>query len=122
MALSAQIALNLLPIVEPPRNPEQQQALMRTLQRSLPDLRSFALLAPAGFLPAPRIDAGYGAVIAAGLLVGFGTRYGSGCTSGHGISGALQLAVSGWTFFLTIFASAVAVSFAVYGKGARHAR
>ena len=50
MALSAQIALNLLPIVEPPRNPEQQQALMRTLQRSLPDLRSFALLAPSGAL------------------------------------------------------------------------
>ncbi|WP_330211242.1 sensor domain-containing protein [Pseudomonas sp. AM4(2022)] len=50
MALSAQIALNLLPIVEPPRNAEQQQALMRTLQRSLPDLRSFALLAPSGAL------------------------------------------------------------------------
>lgn len=48
MALSAQIALNLLPIVEPPRNTEQQQALMHTLQRSLPELRSFALLAPSG--------------------------------------------------------------------------
>ena len=50
MALSAQIALNLLPIVEPPRNAEQQQALIRTLQRSLPELRSFALLAPSGAL------------------------------------------------------------------------
>jgi len=48
MALSAKIALNLLPIVEPPRDSEQQQALMRTLQRSLPELRSFALLAPSG--------------------------------------------------------------------------
>ena len=34
-----------------------------------------------------RIDAGYGALIAAGLLVGIGTRYGSGCTSGHGVCG-----------------------------------
>jgi len=48
MALSAKIALNLLPMVEPPRNDEQQQALMRTLQRSLPELRSVALLAPSG--------------------------------------------------------------------------
>jgi PAS domain-containing protein len=48
MALSAKIALNLLPMVEPPRDGEQQQALMRTLQRSLPELRSIALLAPSG--------------------------------------------------------------------------
>jgi uncharacterized membrane protein YedE/YeeE len=34
-----------------------------------------------------RIDAGYGALVAAGLLVGVGTRYGSGCTSGHGVCG-----------------------------------
>ncbi|MCZ7018824.1 hypothetical protein OH415_24225, partial [Salmonella enterica] len=39
-----------LPMVEPPRNDEQQQVLMRTLQRSLPELRSFALLAPSGAL------------------------------------------------------------------------
>ena len=52
---------------------------------------TFALLAPAGFLPAPRFDAGFGTVIAAGLLVGFGTRYGSGCTSGHGVCGLSRL-------------------------------
>ena len=38
-------------------------------------------------LPSLRIDAGWGALIAAGLLVGVGTRYGSGCTSGHGVCG-----------------------------------
>ena len=38
-------------------------------------------------LPPIRIDAGYGALVAAGLLVGIGTRYGSGCTSGHGVCG-----------------------------------
>ncbi|WP_338506171.1 bifunctional diguanylate cyclase/phosphodiesterase [Pseudomonas poae] len=48
MALSAKIALNLLPMVEPPRDSKQQQALMRSLQRSLPELRSLALLAPSG--------------------------------------------------------------------------
>ncbi len=34
-----------------------------------------------------RIDAGLPALIAAGLLVGIGTRYGAGCTSGHGVCG-----------------------------------
>lgn len=52
---------------------------------------TFLLLAPAGFLPAPRIDAGFGTVVLAGLLVGFGTQYGSGCTSGHGVCGLSRL-------------------------------
>lgn len=52
---------------------------------------TFFLLAPAGFPPAPRIEAGWGAIVAAGLLVGFGTRYGSGCTSGHGVCGLSRL-------------------------------
>lgn len=30
-------------------------------------------------------------LIAAGVLVGFGTRYGSGCTSGHGVCGVSRL-------------------------------
>jgi len=38
-----------------------------------------------------RIDAGWGMVAAAGLLVGWGTRYGSGCTSGHGVCGLSRL-------------------------------
>lgn len=42
-------------------------------------------------LPAVRIDAGWVTLIAAGLLVGFGTRYGSGCTSGHGVCGLSRL-------------------------------
>lgn len=56
MALSAQIALNLLPIVEPPRNEEQHQALVRSLQRSLPELRSVALLAPSGAIISDTAD------------------------------------------------------------------
>jgi len=42
-------------------------------------------------LPVPEIDAGNAALIAAGLLVGVGTRYGSGCTSGHGVCGLSRL-------------------------------
>ncbi len=37
------------------------------------------------------IDADYITLIIAGLLVGFGARYGSGCTSGHGICGLSRL-------------------------------
>jgi len=40
---------------------------------------------------APRIDAGLGMLLVAGLLVGLGTRYGSGCTSGHGVCGLSRL-------------------------------
>lgn len=40
---------------------------------------------------APRIDAGWGLVIVAGLLVGVGTRYAAGCTSGHGVCGLSRL-------------------------------
>ena len=44
-----------------------------------------------GELPRPQIEAGYAAVVVAGLLVGVGTRYGSGCTSGHGVCGLSRL-------------------------------
>jgi uncharacterized membrane protein YedE/YeeE len=40
---------------------------------------------------APRIEAGPAMLVAAGLLVGLGTRYGSGCTSGHGVCGLSRL-------------------------------
>jgi uncharacterized membrane protein YedE/YeeE len=46
------------------------------------------LVAPS---PVVRIDAGDGALVVAGLLVGIGTRYGSGCTSGHGVCGLARL-------------------------------
>ena len=42
-------------------------------------------------LPALRIDAGLGTVLAAGLLVGLSTRYASGCTSGHGVCGVARM-------------------------------
>ncbi len=39
----------------------------------------------------PRIEAGPALLVVAGLLVGWGTRYGSGCTSGHGVCGLSRL-------------------------------
>ncbi|GJD64467.1 YeeE/YedE family protein [Methylobacterium frigidaeris] len=49
----------------------------------------FALLA--GGWPAMRIEASLPVLALAGLLVGFGTRLGSGCTSGHGVCGLARL-------------------------------
>ncbi|MCC7702626.1 YeeE/YedE family protein [Janthinobacterium sp. GW460P] len=42
-------------------------------------------------LPPVQVDAGTPALIAAGLLVGVGVRYGAGCTSGHGVCGLSRL-------------------------------
>jgi uncharacterized protein len=72
---------------------------------------TLALLAPAGFISAARIDAGWALIVVAGLLVGYGTRLGSGCTSGHGVCGLSRLSprslVATGTFmaagFLTVY-------------------
>jgi uncharacterized membrane protein YedE/YeeE len=42
-------------------------------------------------LPPMEVDGSYGTIAAAGLLVGLGTRFGSGCTSGHGVCGVSRL-------------------------------
>ena len=44
----------------------------------------YSLVTP---LPQVRVEAGSTLLVVAGLLVGIGTRYGSGCTSGHGVCG-----------------------------------
>ena len=51
----------------------------------------FGMLFPADMLVAPRIDADYVVLVVAGLLVGVGTSYASGCTSGHGVCGLSRL-------------------------------
>ncbi len=66
---------------------------------------------PAELLTAPRIEANWWTVIAAGWLVGYGTRWGSGCTSGHGICGLSRLSIRSLiatlcfmgTGFITVF-------------------
>ncbi len=49
------------------------------------------LLRPLGGAIPPVIEKGALTLIVAGLLVGFGTRLGAGCTSGHGICGIARL-------------------------------
>jgi len=50
-----------------------------------------APLAMGFYAVTPRIEANFATLIAAGLLVGIGTSYGSGCTSGHGVCGLSRL-------------------------------
>ncbi len=51
----------------------------------------FHAVVPAQYITAPRIDATDLMVVIAGLLVGVGTRYASGCTSGRGVCGLSRL-------------------------------
>jgi len=56
-----------------------------------------------------------------GVIIMYGARMAGGCTSGHGISGSLQLAVSSWTFFLTLFASGIATALVLFRpRGSRN--
>ncbi|KMQ74486.1 YeeE/YedE family protein [Marinobacter subterrani] len=59
----------------------------------------------AGDLPAIEIQAGYPALVVAGLLVGIGTRYGSGCTSGHGVCGLSRLSLRSLAATLSFMAA-----------------
>jgi len=45
--------------------------------------------------------------IIGGILIGIGSRWAGGCTSGHGISGTLQLAVSSWLAVMGFFAGGI---------------
>jgi uncharacterized membrane protein YedE/YeeE len=66
---------------------------------------------PVELIHTPRIDANWAMVITAGLLVGLGTRWGAGCTSGHGICGLSRLSIRSLvatlafmsTGFITVF-------------------
>jgi len=51
-----------------------------------------------------------------GILAMYGARLADGCTSGNGISGSLQLAVGGWTFFLTLFAFGIVTAAVLFGR------
>lgn len=42
-------------------------------------------------LPEPQMPASWLLIVSAGILIGFGTRYGGGCTSGHGVCGIARL-------------------------------
>ena len=73
----------------------------------------YRLLAPADFVQAPRIDAGFATIVGAGLLVGLGTRYGSGCTSGHGVCGLSRLSPRSLVATLAFMGAGFAMVFVV---------
>jgi uncharacterized membrane protein YedE/YeeE len=52
-----------------------------------------AIYSMVAVLPPLAIEAGYPILIVAGFLVGIGTRYGAGCTSGHGVCGLSRLSM-----------------------------
>lgn len=71
-----------------------------------------ALVAPSAFGAAPS-GIGPVAVAVAGLLVGFGTKLGSGCTSGHGVCGISRLSARSMVATLTFMATGAITVFVV---------
>jgi len=66
-----------------------------------------------GIIPIVEIDSGWLAIVIAGLLVGFGTQYGSGCTSGHGICGLSRLSPRSLVATLAFMAAGFVVVFVI---------
>ena len=64
-------------------------------------------------LPPIEINAGYPALIIAGLLVGIGTRYASGCTSGHGVCGLSRLSLRSLAATLSFMATGFVTVFVI---------
>ena len=62
-------------------------------------------------LPPVQIDADYAALITAGVLVGVGTRYGAGCTSGHGVCGLSRLSLRSLAATVTFMGAGFATVF-----------
>ena len=60
-------------------------------------------------VPMPWMPSSFAIVVAAGLLVGFGTRLGGGCTSGHGVCGIARLSPRSITATLVFMATAMVV-------------
>jgi uncharacterized membrane protein YedE/YeeE len=71
----------------------------------------YIALAPGAALP--RTDFSRVGLVVAGVLVGFGTRMGNGCTSGHGVCGLGRLSLRSLVAVLTFMATAIATTFVV---------
>jgi hypothetical protein len=74
------------------------------------------LLAFGGW-PTVEITAGWPLIIVAGLLVGFGSRMGSGCTSGHGVLGLARLSPRSMTAVATFLTAGVVAVTVLRGLG-----
>jgi len=56
-------------------------------------------------------------VLFGGILIGLGARWAGGCTSGHGISGTLQLSLVSWIAVICFFVSGIVVAALIFGLG-----
>lgn len=74
-------------------------------------LGPWLVLAVRGALPPIVLDAPLAEIVAGGLLVGFGSRLGNGCTSGHGVCGLARLSPRSLAATLVFTASAMAMVF-----------
>lgn len=54
------------------------------------------------------------AAFVGGVLMGLGSRWAGGCTSGHGISGTLQLTISSWLAAICFFAGGIAAAMLIF--------
>lgn len=70
----------------------------------------FALVHP---LPAVQVEADYPTLLLAGLAVGIGTRYGAGCTSGHGVCGLSRLSLRSLAATVTFMAAGFVMVYVV---------
>ena len=64
-----------------------------------------------GTAPLPRVIV----ALLGGILLGFGARWAGGCTSGHGISGTMQLAVSSWISAICFFVGGILMAQLLFG-------
>ncbi|MBN9582769.1 MAG: YeeE/YedE family protein [Afipia sp.] len=58
----------------------------------------------------------YAVAFIGGIIAMYGARLANGCTSGNGISGGLQLALSGWLFLAVMFPVGIVTAFALFGR------
>ncbi len=72
----------------------------------VPDLWAQAF----GYTPVLRLIVAF----VGGILMGIGSRWAGGCTSGHGISGTLQLAISSWLSVIGFFAGGIAAAMLIF--------
>ncbi len=64
----------------------------------------------------PSVVKRFAAAFLGGIVIMYGARLAGGCTSGHGISGGLQLALSSWVFLIVMFATGLVVSALMFRK------
>lgn len=76
-------------------------------------LAPLAYAALAGVWPVPQVSVAMPVLAAAGLLVGFGSVWGNGCTSGHGICGLSRLSLRSLIAVATFMTTAIATVFVV---------